>query len=98
MFARAGAQFFFLRRSTHACVARTLRPPCTAVVMSVSAWPFRQGASHRCAGFHALQRISETELVEARSGDATNKTQTKRNMGVKGTEPVRGYWDGSAKD
>ena len=52
------AAFFFLRRSTHACVARALRPPCTAVVTSVSAWPFQHGASHRCAGFHTLQRIS----------------------------------------
>ena len=33
---------FFLRGSTQACVARTLRPSCTAVVMSVSAWPFQQ--------------------------------------------------------
>ena len=31
VFAPAGAQFFFWRRRSHACVARTLRPPCTAV-------------------------------------------------------------------
>ena len=46
-------------QTTRATFARKpLRPPCTAVVTSVSAWPFQQGASHRCAGFHTLQRIS----------------------------------------
>ena len=56
MFAHAGAQSLFLRRNKHACVARTLRPPCTAVVMSLSAWPFQQGA--RCGSFHTSQIIS----------------------------------------
>ena len=44
----------FLRRSTHACIERALRPPCTAVVMSVSAWPFQPGdarASAHCRKF-----------------------------------------------
>ena len=48
----------FLRRSAHACVARALRPPCTVVVMSASAWPFQHRAIHRRAGFHTLQTIS----------------------------------------
>ena len=52
------ARRVFLRRITHACVARALRLPCTSVVMSVSAWPSQQGASHRCEGFHTLQRSS----------------------------------------
>ena len=58
MSAPAGAQSFFLRRIMHGCVARTLRLPCTCVVMSVSAWPSQQGASHKCEGFHTLQRSS----------------------------------------
>ena len=46
MFAHAVQLSLFFRRSTHACVARTVRP----VLSSVSAWPFQQGARHRCAG------------------------------------------------
>ena len=43
--------------ATHACVARSPRPLCKVVVFSVSAWPFQQSASQRCAGFHILQII-----------------------------------------
>ena len=49
--------FFFCVEARTACVARAQRPPCTAVVMSVSVWPFQQGASHRCASFHTLQKL-----------------------------------------
>ena len=59
------AVFFFLRRSTHFWAARVLRPPCTAVVTSVSAWPFQQVVSHRCAGVHTVQRILEARSCNA---------------------------------
>ena len=52
----AGAQRFFLRRSTHACVART--PGHHVLLLSVSACPFQQGATHRCADFHTFQIFS----------------------------------------
>ena len=64
--AHAGAQFF-LRRSTHACVARTLRPLCTAVERDRMAIPTRRQPSMR--GLPHIAKNFELELLEARSGD-----------------------------
>ena len=36
------------------------------LLSSVRAWPFQQGASHRCAGFHHIAENFTIEIFEAR--------------------------------
>ena len=59
--------------------------------MSVSAWPFQQGASHRCAGFHTLLRISKLYFLEhvfslrphsCRTQNRTRKIRTEHRTSV----------------
>ena len=89
-------RYFIASKHAHACVARMLRLPCSAVVMSVSAWPFQRGASHRCAGFHILQNI-KIELVEALSRDCfpTPFCRVFCFMLWNGRRPVTGFLVGS---
>ena len=57
LFAHAGAQkvFFCVEARTPASRERYGH---LVLLSGVTVWSFQQGASHRCAGFHTLLRIS----------------------------------------
>ena len=82
-----------LRGSTHA----PRRSNATATVFccrhGLSAWPFEQGASHGCGGFHTLQRFFNTKI-----GCQTNNVRKMAGIGrrtnTRATHCVR--WQASA--
>ena len=55
----------FLRRSTHACVARTLWPPCTAVVMSVERMAIPTRSQPQMRGHPHIAENYEIETVRS---------------------------------
>ena len=52
---------FFASRRT---LASSERYGHLVLLSSVSAWPFQQGACHRCVGVHTLLRISRLKLLK----------------------------------
>ena len=66
MFAHAGAQSFFFRASKHTRLRRASATATLCCCRHVAAWPFQQGASHRCAGLPPIENFT-IEIFEARS-------------------------------